>query len=55
VPVELEIAQLPAPVLEFGAPGHFVDQKTGLIQAGPFGLVLPTEHRFASGWLDLPR
>lgn len=45
MPVELEIAQLSAPVLEFGAPGHFTDQKTGLIQAGPFDLRFGAAHR----------
>src|SRR5438105_5337716 len=45
VPVELEIAQLPLPILEFGAPGHFTDQKTGLTQAGPFDMRFGAAHR----------
>ena len=43
--VELEIASLPPPLLEFGGTGHFTDQKTGLTQAGPFDLRFGAAHR----------
>jgi len=45
MPLDLEITQLGSPALEFGGPGHFTDQKTGLIQAGPFDLRFGAAHR----------
>ena len=45
MPVELDIAQLPSPILEFGGTGYFTDQKAGLTQAGPFDLRFGAAHR----------
>ena len=38
MPIQIELAQLSPPPVEFGAPGTFNDPKTGLLEAGPFDL-----------------
>jgi hypothetical protein len=45
MPINIEVQQLPPPLLEFGAPGEFIDQKEGLTQAGPFDLRFGGAHR----------
>jgi hypothetical protein len=43
--IAIEVKELPAPLLEFGGPGEFTDQKEGLTQAGPFDLRFGGAHR----------
>lgn len=43
--ISIEVKELPVPRLEFGGPGDFTDQKTGLMQAGPFDLRFGGVHR----------
>lgn len=43
--IEIEVRELPQPLLEFGGPGEFTDQKVGLTQAGPFDLRFGGAHR----------
>lgn len=43
--IELEIRELQQPLLEFGSPGEFFEQKEGLMQAGPFDLRFGGAHR----------
>lgn len=43
--INFEVTQLPPPVLEFGGPGEFLDQKAGLAAAGPFDLRFGGAHR----------
>lgn len=43
--INIEIRELPPPLLEFGSPGEFTDQKEGLSQAGPFDLRFGGAHR----------
>lgn len=43
--INIEVKQLPQPLLEFGGPGLFLDQKEGLSQAGPFDLRFGGAHR----------
>ena len=43
MPIDIHITEIPAPELEFGAPGAFADPKVGLIEAGPF------DSRFGGG------
>ena len=43
MPINIHITEIPAPELEFGAPGGFADPKVGLIKAGPF------DSRFGGG------
>jgi len=45
MPLDIGIVQPPEPILEFGSPGQFTDQKTGLTQAGPFDLRFGAAHR----------
>lgn len=41
--IDLNLMEIPPPVLEFGGPGEFFDPKTGLREAGPFDV------RFGAG------
>jgi hypothetical protein len=43
--INIEVRELPPPLLEFGGPGEFTDQKIGLTQAGPFDLRFGGAHR----------
>ncbi|MCA1568106.1 MAG: hypothetical protein LC803_21175 [Acidobacteria bacterium] len=43
--ISIEIRELPQPLLEFGSPGEFFEQKEGLMQAGPFDLRFGGAHR----------
>lgn len=43
--ISIEVKELPSPLLEFGGPGEFTDQKIGLTQAGPFDLRFGGAHR----------
>jgi hypothetical protein len=43
--INIEVKELPSPLLEFGGPGEFTDQKEGLAQAGPFDLRFGGAHR----------
>lgn len=43
--INIEIGELPSPLLEFGGPGEFTDQKLGLAQAGPFDLRFGGAHK----------
>lgn len=43
--ISIEVKELPPPLLEFGGPGEFTDQKEGLTQAGPFDLRFGGAHR----------
>jgi hypothetical protein len=43
--INIEIGELPSPLLEFGGPGEFTDQKIGLTQAGPFDLRFGGAHK----------
>lgn len=45
MPIQIELAQLPMPPMEFGAPGTFGDSKTGLSEAGPFDLRFGAAHK----------
>lgn len=45
MPITLEIKELPSPLLEFGGPGEFTEQKSGLTQAGPFDLRFGAAHK----------
>ena len=45
MPIQIELAQLPMPPMEFGAPGTFGDPKTGLSEAGPFDLRFGAAHK----------
>jgi len=43
--IRIEVTELPPPLLEFGSPGEFTEQKEGLTQAGPFDLRFGGAHR----------
>ena len=43
--IQIELAQLPQPHIEFGSPGTFSDPKTGLAEAGPFDLRFGAAHK----------
>ena len=45
MPIQIELAQLSSPLMEFGAPGTFNEPKTGLSQAGPFDLRFGAAHK----------
>lgn len=45
MPINIEVKELQQPLLEFGGPGLFIDQKEGLAQAGPFDLRFGGAHR----------
>ena len=45
MPIQIELAQLPMPPMELGAPGTFGDPKTGLSEAGPFDLRFGAAHK----------
>ena len=45
MPIQIELAQLSPPLMEFGAPGTFNEPKTGLSQAGPFDLRFGAAHK----------
>ena len=45
MPITIEVKELSQPLLEFGGPGLFIDQKEGLAQAGPFDLRFGGAHR----------
>lgn len=45
MPIKIDVKELPQPLLEFGGPGLFIDQKEGLSQAGPFDLRFGGAHR----------
>lgn len=43
--IELQLARLPEPELEFGGSGYFRDPRRGLLEAGPFDLRFGSAHR----------
>ena len=43
--INIEVRELAQPLLEFGSPGEFFEQKEGLAQAGPFDLRFGGAHR----------
>lgn len=43
--MNIEITELPSPLLEFGSPGEFTEPKIGLTQAGPFDLRFGAAHK----------
>jgi hypothetical protein len=43
--MNIEITELPSPLLEFGSPGEFTDPRVGLTQAGPFDLRFGAAHK----------
>jgi hypothetical protein len=45
MPININVQELSQPLLEFGGPGEFIDQKEGLAQAGPFDLRFGGAHR----------
>lgn len=45
MPIQIELAQLSPPLMEFGAPGTFNEPKTGLLEAGPFDLRFGAAHK----------
>lgn len=45
MPIQIELAQLSPPPMEFGAPGTFNEPKTGLLEAGPFDLRFGAAHK----------
>lgn len=45
MPIQIELAQLSPPPMEFGAPGTFNEPKTGLLEAGPFDLRFGAVHK----------
>lgn len=45
MPIQIELAQLSPPLMEFGAPGTYDNPKTGLLEAGPFDLRFGAAHK----------
>lgn len=45
MPLELQLARLPASELEFGGSAYFRDPRRGLLEAGPFDLRFGSAHR----------
>ena len=43
--MNIEITELPSPLLEFGGPGEFTEPKIGLAQAGPFDMRFGAAHK----------
>lgn len=43
--INIEVTELPSPLLEFGSPGEFTEPKIGLTQAGPFDLRFGAAHK----------
>jgi hypothetical protein len=43
--MNIEITEIPSPLLEFGGPGEFTEPKFGLTQAGPFDLRFGAAHK----------